>query len=658
MNMICCPFCSKENPPENEVCQYCQARLQPLWVDRGLQFTQDGEDPVDQKGSSAGKEGWRGDPLRLPENNEPVDSGGPTTREPTDWLNGLRNQVSTRDLSPEPYPNDGQRQTEDDFLARIFLGGASPEESDASVSGEGKIDDSSGSLLLERILGKDQYPIEAQPDNDQLVDSAPPESPEQTIHTAFPEIEGSESTQAARATGGDQLDWVEELQSSYRDEEEFSSIETGGEESWLTAEELNLPREEGEELPAWLGEIKARPLEATEAPTQNRDLPKESPPWIDPLQQTEVKEALFDLAGEYNDHVEIAGPLSGLKGILPAEPEIALSRKSGAYLIKHQITETQQMQAQLFDEIIKFESSNPPVPERVLLTSQRIMRVIFAIVILLSVLVPVFSLPLLESMPVISPPEVISASQVISRIDNGAPVLLAVEYEPGYSGELDTALATVIDHLMSRGAYLVLVSTNPNGLIQAEHAIRVAKQAGSHQSLGSPDYQSYVNLGFIPGGQAGLRHFAEHPSQLIPGDVSNEPVWRDPRLIDIHTISDFSLVVVAVENFNKSRAWIEQVGPLMAGAPLIFVNSAQSEPLIRPFFEASPQQVQGFVSGVMGSVQYEATIGLRGIAHLYWPSFNSGLIAAVVLILVGGGANAILALVSSKKERGKGRVLR
>ncbi len=207
---------------------------------------------------------------------------------------------------------------------------------------------------------------------------------------------------------------------------------------------------------------------------------------------------------------------------------------------------------------------------------------------------------------------------------------------------------------MIQGAFLVFVSSNPSGPLQAEHIVAVSNQVGSHQYVNTESQNEYINLGFIPGGPAGLRNFAENPRLSNPSDISGEPAWQNPVMMTIDDINDFSLVIVASENQDKSRAWIEQASPLLVNAPLIYVVSAQSEPLIRPFFDASPRQVQGIVSGVIGSVQYGATIGRQGIAQLYWPSFNSGLLAAAILIVVGGGANALLVLSANKNGRKKG----
>ncbi len=362
----------------------------------------------------------------------------------------------------------------------------------------------------------------------------------------------------------------------------------------------------------------------------------------------------IDIPSDYRGQVEIAGPLAGLPGILPAEPEIALGRKAAAYPAQLQVTETNRIQAEIFDQVLQSEGQNRPIPDRGLVTSQKVMRMAFAVIILFAVLVPVFSLQTLERYPPIPPVAVLSASQIISSIGNESPVLVAVEYEPGFSGELDAALAAVLDHLMIQGAFLVFVSSNPSGPMQAEHIVAVSNQVGSHLYVNTESHNEYINLGFIPGGPAGLRNFAENPRLSNPSDISGEPAWQNPVMMTIDDIDDFSLVIVASENQDKSRAWIEQASPLLANTPLIYVVSAQSEPLIRPFFDASPRQVQGIVSGIIGSVQYGAAIGRQGIAQLYWPSFNSGLLAAAILIVVGGGANALLVLSANKNGRKKG----
>ncbi len=618
MEIVICPFCGKENQPESETCRYCQARLMPLKINPASQPDLIGRSPEEETPAKLKEDQVSESQDGLQAAGEMRRSGAPPASEASDWLSGFRNQINTQDLSPQPAALDDGPQPELREIHQDFEAGAMQ-------------DDSSLSLPFEDAGQKEEGP----PEN--LV--VGPQDVERT---------GDEAV--------DDLAWLRELQSQYQQVEGLSSAESKKGEDWSAANELSQDSQKrgDEQVPSWVEEIYAGPLHEEEAASDLGLSPAELPSWLDATRPSGTHQDIFGIPADYGGQVEIAGPLAGLPGILPAEPEIALGRKAAAYPAQLQVTETNRLQAEIFDQVLQSEGQNQPNPDRGRVTSQKVMRMAFAVIIIFAILVPVFSLQTLERYQPIAPVAVLSASQIISSIGNESPVLVAVEYEPGFSGELDAALAAVLDHLMIQGAFLVFVSSNPSGPLQAEHIVAVSNQVGSHQYVNTESQNEYINLGFIPGGPAGLRNFAENPRLSNPSDISGEPAWQNPVMMPIDDINDFSLVIVASENQDKSRAWIEQASPLLVNAPLIYVVSAQSEPLIRPFFDASPRQVQGIVSGVIGSVQYGATIGRQGIAELYWPSFNSGLLAAAILIVVGGGANALLVLSANKNGRKKG----
>ena len=236
-----------------------------------------------------------------------------------------------------------------------------------------------------------------------------------------------------------------------------------------------------------------------------------------------------------------------------------------------------------------------------------------------------------------------------------APVLLAVDYEPGLSGEMDAISSPVLDHLMIKGAFLTLVSTTPTGAMQAEGLIAQVNHRGDHQYS---DSKQYVNMGFIPGGTLGLLAFAESPSTILPVDLNGVEVWgksQFPALQNVHALADFSMVIVATENPDTARAWIEQVQPHLAGKPMILLLSAQAEPMLRPYYEAVPQQVQGFISGLAASASYETYLGGRiGSASQYWPAFSLGMLVAGLLIVSGGFLNAVSSRLRGSKESQEG----
>jgi hypothetical protein len=82
----------------------------------------------------------------------------------------------------------------------------------------------------------------------------------------------------------------------------------------------------------------------------------------------------------------------------------------------------------------------------------------------------------------------------------------------------------------------------------------------------------------------------------------------------------------------------------------VMVLSAQAEPLVRPYYEAIPRQIQGMVTGLAGGAAYERSMGRDGLARRYWDSYSTGIAVAGLLILVGGIFNALIRYSRRKQE--------
>jgi hypothetical protein len=220
---------------------------------------------------------------------------------------------------------------------------------------------------------------------------------------------------------------------------------------------------------------------------------------------------------------------------------------------------------------------------------------------------------------------------MINSLPDGAKVLLAVDYQPGLSAEMDATSGAVIDQLMSKGAYLALVSTTPSGPLQAERLVSRVSQQGEYAYTG---INQFANLGFIPGGMAGLRSFAEAPQRILPFALDGSFAWQTTPLQSIQKLENFALVVVATESPETAQAWVEQVQPLLGQTPLLMVVSSQADPVVRPYFEGRPQQVQGLVTGLAGGASFESLQGRTGPPQIL--ILSAWDCSAVVLILIGG----------------------
>jgi len=88
----------------------------------------------------------------------------------------------------------------------------------------------------------------------------------------------------------------------------------------------------------------------------------------------------------------------------------------------------------------------------------------------------------------------------------------------------------------------------------------------------------------------------------------------------------------------------------MAGRPLLFVASSQAEPLILPYYEASPAQVQGLVAGLTGGLAYGRTVGSvpqNGV----WDAFSIGISVSVLIILIGTIAGVVVKMPANDKKK-------
>jgi hypothetical protein len=365
--------------------------------------------------------------------------------------------------------------------------------------------------------------------------------------------------------------------------------------------------------------------------------PAELPTWLEAMRPVEA--AALGLVGEAerDAQVETSGPLAGLRGVLPAEPDIARLKKPPAYALRLQVTDSQQASADLMASLLQNEAEPKALPERPVISSQYVFRLIIFAALLIPIVWAAFANSQAVPLPAL-PQEVFDTTSVVNALPDNPLVLLAVDYEPGLSGEMQAASAALVDQLMLKGAYLAMVSTSTNGPALAENLVRSTADRSGHVY---EDVSQYANLGYIPGGAAGLASFADAPRKTSPYalDPQSTYVWGQPPLQTAEQLSDFNLVAVITDNADKSRSWIEQVQPSLGDTPMVMVVSAQAEPMVRPYYYSTQKQIQGMVAGLAGSSAYENAhqdlLAGAGPARRYWDAFSYSLLVAATLVALG-----------------------
>jgi hypothetical protein len=497
---------------------------------------------------------------------------------------------------------------------------------------------------------------------EQPAEPAAPDAGADALPDWLQDVRAMDSAPAAPAPAGEEMpDWLAELH------DKTPAGGTGGytvevPSGWDfdTPEKPAPARQPEPEAVDWLPGTSAAGL-AGIVPSQPAGMPElapgELPDWLKAMRPIDAAET--GLAGAplaAGGEAERAGPLAGLRGLLAAEPTVARAGKPPAYQIKLQVSDVQQNHAEVLRKMVEAETQTQPVQKAALISEQRVLRWVIVGVLLLAVLFPMLTPGWMSGLPAV-PLETSPVGQMINAIPNGAPVLLIVDYEPGMSGELEAASSTVLDHLMLRGTRLAIVSTSPVGPALGEHLIDL---------LGVHNYQPgvhYVNLGFIPGGAAGLQGFGIAPQSALPLGYDATPLWGllnlaganpwgQAPLEGVTSLRDFQMTLLLSDDPDTVRGWVEQVEPRLAEQSLVVVSSAQAAPLIRPYFESG--QVTGMVTGVSGGAYYEGFMGRERSARAFWDSYGVGSLAAVLLILGAGTWNLYL-LYEEREAARRGR---
>jgi hypothetical protein len=227
----------------------------------------------------------------------------------------------------------------------------------------------------------------------------------------------------------------------------------------------------------------------------------------------------------------------------------------------------------------------------------------------------------------ILPPEARDMTNVVMGIADNAPVLVVMDYQPGLAGEMEAVSGPLLDQLVRlHNPYLTFVATSTSGNALVERLLantNISPPGGTGYLSG----QNYTNLGYLPGGESGVLAFLQSPQETIPAS----PVL---------SFSEYAAILLLTDHADSARTWVEQVSimkgadPALAGLPLLAVASAQTGPMLQPYFSSG--QITGMISGLPIATSYESLNDSRpGMARTYWDAFGVGMMMAVFLIVLG-----------------------
>lgn len=396
------------------------------------------------------------------------------------------------------------------------------------------------------------------------------------------------------------------------------------------------------EMPDWLSNAMEEPASAAtpEAITGSDALaPDVLPSWVEAMRPSD--QGMANIVASSNDlTLESRGALAGLSGVLPMGTGFTPTSKPKAYSIKINASDEQMRHAGILEQILAAETSPVSLVSEKKLGTSRTLRWSIAFILLAVTLFTSFMGTQIFSTPVGVPNELRYAVAAAQAIPENSPVLVAVDYEPSRAGEMEAAAAPLFDNmLLLKHPRLTFVASNESGAILAERFITGPLAVHNYQSG-----VTYLNLGYLSGGQMGIRAFAQSPASAAPLNINSQSAWALPPLQGVTALNQFAAIILITDDADAARSWVEQTQGARGATPIIVVSSAQSAPMIQPYYDSG--QVVGMVSGLYGGVIFEQQYnnGRPGMARNYWDAYSIGMLLAMIFVVGGGFANLGLGL--------------
>ncbi len=464
---------------------------------------------------------------------------------------------------------------------------------------------------------------------------------------------------AAFSTEGDAPDWLADLS-----ETAGTPAQPGSVPAFVIDEEpTGAPDEPVQEetfsaLPDWLSGVSAEdssPIIQSEGePESAPDLePASLPTWLEAMRPVEGV-TLEPFKDTSDSRVENAGPLAGLRGALPAEIDIKGVQTPPPYTIKLPVSADLDSRLSVLKELLEAETRSQPAPKPAALSANLVVRALVFLFLLAAVIWSLYVGPLASTQftPLSSSQAAQDFQIQVLSLSSGSRVLLALDYEPGYAAEINNALQPVLGHLQNQGVFVTALSTSVTGALLAEQA-----QANLEASSGLTG-PKITNLGYLPGGPAGLAAFALNPAGILPVDIQADQGWAEAGMNPAAGLDNFNLVLVATDNAKTVNMWAEQLGPLLAQKriALLMISSAQAEAVVQPYYATNPRLVSGYL-GSLGDAQYFAAATGETLPQpgglptgSLQNSYAAAVLATVLLVIFGNLFNLGLSLFSTQKQ--------
>lgn len=248
----------------------------------------------------------------------------------------------------------------------------------------------------------------------------------------------------------------------------------------------------------------------------------------------------------------------------------------------------------------------------------------------------VVSLPLLQPLKIpigTTSEETMRLYQYIDNLPSRSVIVMIADQSPAAAAECQPGMIAIFYHSVTKGLRVLFYASSTASAPFIEDAMRnVLGKTYDH-----PDYgKLYVNLGYIPQGDIGLKGLASNiffkSTDAYGNKTQSMEFFRD---LPHKNAYDWKLVIYYGAN---AIDWVVRLVTDPYGCPTGGGVAAVLASKVYPYY---PQKVVGFLTGLKGSAEYEILVNRAGAAVPEMDAQSTGHLAVIILIILGNVGYAI-----------------
>lgn len=205
----------------------------------------------------------------------------------------------------------------------------------------------------------------------------------------------------------------------------------------------------------------------------------------------------------------------------------------------------------------------------------------------------------------------------ISDLEESSSILLVFDYQPAYASEINLVSTPILQSLVSKDSEISLISSSVSGTILQRQLL------GEIHAL---ETDSIVDLGYFPIGAYGAFGLGMVTS-------ANWQIVGLPESPKSLPDGGFDSILILSDTAEGVRTWIEQLTVLMPDTPINLVVTAQSVPMLVPYFDSG--QITGMVSGLNDGVILESELSTGILIGNRRRAYQVGLVMLAAVMVIG-----------------------